>query len=400
MNISFGKEYERFRDEVREFLDENLTDELRDAQRFCPGIFLDYEHNIAWHKILYKKGWVAPNWPEEFGGTGWDLMQRYIWSIEKAQAGAPDTAPMSLGMCGPMLIGCGSKAQQEQYLPRILSGEDYWCQGYSEPGSGSDLASLKLKATSDGDHYRLNGSKIWTSHAHYANKMFLLVRTNDQGKPQEGITFLLMDMATPGIRVEPILFASGTHEVNQVFFDDVRVPKANVVGEENKGWQVAKYLLEFERGGSTGNAARKVGLARLRTLAGMIPQGESTLADDTDFIRKLDETAVQLEAIQFTEFRMMAALSKGQRPGPESSVLKALSAEMQQQLTELAVEAMGQYSAVHQPEARTVGSNVSTVGPEDGVVAFSRYFNLRASSIAGGSNEVQRNIMAKLVLGL
>ena len=358
MNISFGKEYERFRDEVREFLDENLTDELRDAQRFCPGIFLDYEHNIAWHKILYKKGWVAPNWPEEFGGTGWDLMQRYIWSIEKAQAGAPDTAPMSLGMCGPMLIGCGSKAQQEQYLPRILSGEDYWCQGYSEPGSGSDLASLKLKATSDGDHYRLNGSKIWTSHAHYANKMFLLVRTNDQGKPQEGITFLLLDMATPGIRVEPILFASGTHEVNQVFFDDVRVPKANVVGEENKGWQVAKYLLEFERGGSTGNAARKVGLARLRTLAGMIPQGESTLADDTDFIRKLDETAVQLEAIQFTEFRMMAALSKGQRPGPESSVLKALSAEMQQQLTELAVEAMGQYSAVHQPEARTVGSNV------------------------------------------
>ena len=400
MNISFGKEYERFRDEVSEFLDENLTDELRDAQRFCPGIFLDYEHNIAWHKILYKKGWVAPNWPEEFGGTGWDLMQRYIWSIEKAQAGAPDTAPMSLGMCGPMLIGCGSKAQQEQYLPRILSGEDYWCQGYSEPGSGSDLASLKLKATSDGDHYRLNGSKIWTSHAHYANKMFLLVRTNDQGKPQEGITFLLLDMATPGIRVEPILFASGTHEVNQVFFDDVLVPKANVVGEENKGWQVAKYLLEFERGGSTGNAARKVGLARLRTLAGMIPQGESTLADDTDFIRKLDETAVQLEAIQFTEFRMMAALSKGQRPGPESSVLKALSAEMQQQLTELAVEAMGQYSAVHQPEARTVGSNVSTVGPEDGVVAFSRYFNLRASSIAGGSNEVQRNIMAKLVLGL
>ncbi len=400
MNISFGKEYEAFRDEVREFLDENLTDELRDAQRFCPGIFLDYEHNIAWHKILFKKGWVAPNWPEEYGGTGWDLMQRYIWSIEKAQAGAPDTAPMSLGMCGPMLIGCGSKAQQEQYLPRILSGEDYWCQGYSEPGSGSDLASLKLKATSDGDHYRLNGSKIWTSHAHYANKMFLLVRTNDQGKPQEGITFLLLDMATPGIRVEPILFASGTHEVNQVFFDDVRVPKANVVGEENKGWQVAKYLLEFERGGSTGNAARKVALARLRNLAGMIPQGESTLADDTDFIRKLDETAVQLEAIQFTEFRMMAALSKGQRPGPESSVLKALSAEMQQQITELAVEAMGQYSAVHQPEARTVGSNVPTVGPEDGVVAFSRYFNLRASSIAGGSNEVQRNIMAKLVLGL
>lgn len=400
MNISFGGEYEDFRQQVRAFLDANLTDELRDAQRFCPGIFLDYEHNIAWHKILYKQGWVAPSWPKEFGGTGWDLMQRYIWSIEKAYAGAPDTAPMSLGMCGPMLIGCGSKAQQEEYLPKILSGEDYWCQGYSEPGSGSDLASLKLKAESDGDQYRLNGSKIWTSHAHYANKMFLLVRTNDQGKPQEGITFLLLDMATPGIRVEPILFASGTHEVNQVFFDDVLVPKANVVGEENKGWQVAKYLLEFERGGSTGNAARKVGLQRLRNLAKLIPQNGATLADDTDFMRKLDETSVQLEAIQFMEFRMMAALSKGQSPGPESSVLKALSAETQQKLTELAVEAMGQYNAVHQPEARTVGTNVAPVGPEDGVVAFSRYFNLRASSIAGGSNEVQRNIMAKLVLGL
>ena len=401
MNISFAAEYESFRDEVRRFLDTNLTDQLRDAQRFCPGIFLDYEHNIEWHKILHKQGWVAPSWPQEYGGTGWDLMRRYIWSIEKTEAGAPDTAPMGLAMCGPMLIGCGSAEQQQEYLPRILSGEDYWCQGYSEPGSGSDLASLKLKATSDGDYYRLNGSKIWTSHAHYANKMFTLVRTNDQGKPQEGITFLLLDMDTPGIRVEPILFASGTHEVNQVFFDDARVPKANLVGEEHKGWQVAKYLLEFERGGSTGgNAARKVSLQRLRKLAALIPQGVGYLADDPDFVRKLDETAVQLEAIQYTEFRMMAALSKGDSPGPESSVIKALSAEITQRITELTSEAMGQYAAVHQPGARTVGTNAPTIGPEEGVVAFPRYFNLRASSIAGGSNEVQRNIMAKLVLGL
>lgn len=401
VNISFGSEYETFRDEVKRFLDENLTDDLRDAQRFCPGIFLDYEHNIVWHRMLHKQGWVAPAWPKEHGGTGWDLMQRYIWSIEKSSAGAPDTAPMGLGMCGPMLIGCGSPEQQREYLPRILSGEDYWCQGYSEPGSGSDLASLKLKATSDGDHYRLNGSKIWTSHAHYANKMFILVRTDDSGKPQEGITFLLLDMNTPGIRVEPILFASGTHEVNQVFFDDARVPKANVVGQENKGWQVAKYLLEFERGGSTGgNAARKVSLQRLRNLTRLIPQADGALSDDADFMRKLDETEVQLEAIQYTEFRLMAALSKGDSPGPESSVIKALSAEITQRITELTVEAMGQYAAVHQPEARTVGSNVATVGPDEGVVAFSRYFNLRASSIAGGSNEVQRNIMAKLVLGL
>ena len=200
MNITVGNEYETFRDEVKRFLDDNLTDDLRDAQRFCPGIFLDYEHNIVWHRILHKQGWVAPAWPQEYGGTGWDLMQRYIWSIEKSQAGAPDTAPMGLGMCGPMLIGCGSEAQQREFLPRILSGEDYWCQGYSEPGSGSDLASLKLKATSDGDYYRLNGSKIWTSHAHYANKMFILVSTHDSGKPQEGITFMLLDMDTPGSR--------------------------------------------------------------------------------------------------------------------------------------------------------------------------------------------------------
>ena len=263
MDISFSEEHEAFRAEVRAFLEEALTDELKEAARFCPGIFLDYEHNMAWHKILYEKGWIAPSWPKEFGGTGWDLTQRYIWSTEATLAGAPSTAPMSLGMVGPMLIGCGTKEQQDYYLPRILSGEDYWCQGYSEPGSGSDLASLKLRAQRDGDEYVLNGSKIWTTHAHYANRMFCLVRTNDSGKPQEGITFLLFEMDTPGITVEPIVFASGTHEVNQVFFEDVRVPVANVVGQENQGWSVAKYLLEFERGGG-GSASYQTALTRVR----------------------------------------------------------------------------------------------------------------------------------------
>ena len=220
MNISFAAHYETFRDEVRRFLDENLTDELRDAQRLCREFF-DYEHNIVWHRILHKQGWIAPSWPQEHGGTGWDLIQRYIWSIEKPRP-MRQILPLWGWVCGPMLIGCGTQEQKDYYLPRILSGEDYWCQGYSEPGSGSDLASLKLRATSDGDDFILNGSKIWTSHAHYANKMFLLVRSDDSGKPQEGITFLLMDMDSPGVRVEPILFASGSHEVNQVFFDDVR----------------------------------------------------------------------------------------------------------------------------------------------------------------------------------
>ena len=334
MDISFSPEHEAFRDEVRRFLDEALTDDLREAQRFCPGIFLDYEHNIVWHRILHRKGWVAPAWPKEYGGTGWDLARRYIWATESTLAGAPSLAPMGLGMCGPMLIGHGTRAQKDHYLPRILSGEDYWCQGYSEPGSGSDLAALKLRADSDGDHYVLNGTKIWTTHAHYANRMFLLVRTRDTGKPQQGITFLLLDMDTPGITVEPIVFASGTHEVNQVFFDNVRVPKANRVGEEDQGWTVAKYLLEFERGGG-GTAAQKTALQRLRNLARQTPTSAGTLADDRDFKRKLDETEVRLEAIQYTEFRIMAALSKGQNPGPESSIMKNLGADVGQHITAL-----------------------------------------------------------------
>lgn len=399
MDISFSAEHERFRDEVRVFLDGALDDELREAQRFCPGIFLDYEHNIRWHRILHAKGWVAPAWPREYGGTGWDLTRRYIWSTETTLAGAPSLAPMGLGMCGPMLIGYGTEAQKAYYLPRILSGEDYWCQGYSEPGSGSDLASLKLRADGDGDHYVLNGTKIWTTHAHYANRMFCLVRTDDGGRPQQGITFLLLDMDTPGISVEPIVFASGTHEVNQVFFDDVRVPKANRVGEENDGWTVAKYLLEFERGGG-GSAAYRTALTRVRKLAGQVLADGASLAEDPDFKRALDETDVKLQAIQYTEFRIMAALSRGQNPGPESSIMKNLGADIGQRLTELTVEAMGQYIAPHQPEARQVGSNVPVVGPADGATAMPRYFNLRASSIAGGTNEVQKNIVAKLVLGL
>jgi acyl-CoA dehydrogenase len=397
MMIAFSKEHEAFRDEVRAFLDASLTDELRDAQRACPGIFLDYEDNIRWHRILYAKGWVAPAWPREYGGTGWDLIQRYIWTTETTLASAPSLAPMGLGMCGPMLIGHGSQAQKGHYLPRILSGEDYWCQGYSEPGSGSDLASLKLAARREGEEYVLNGTKIWTTHAHFANRMFCLVRTRSDGKPQHGITFLLLDMDTPGITVEPILFASGTHEVNQVFFDDVRVPAANRVGEEDQGWAVAKYLLEFERGGG-GTAAHRSALERIRRLAESIPTDNGTLLDDADFKGKLDETAVQLEANQFTEFRIMAALSRGQNPGPESSIMKNLGADIGQRITELAVEAVGWFGAI-QPGGQP-GENQPGPGPAGGGMAFSRYFNLRASSIAGGTNEVQKNIVAKLVLGL
>lgn len=399
MDISFSAEHETFRDEVRAFLDSALDDDLRDGARFCPGIFQDYDTNLRWHRILFEKGWIAPSWPKQYGGTGWGLLQRYIWSTETSLAGAPRVAPMGLAMCGPMLIGHGTDEQKAYYLPRILSGEDYWCQGYSEPGSGSDLASLKLRADSDGEDYLLNGTKIWTTHAHVANRMFCLVRTNFDGRPQQGITFLLLDMDSPGITVEPIIFASGEHDVNQVFFDDVRVPKANRVGEENQGWTVAKYLLEFERGGG-GSAGMQVGLKRLRQLAGVTPVNGESLDSQPAFRRKLAEAGVQIESIQYTEFRIMAALSQGGSPGPESSILKNLGSEMGQRLNELAVEALGYYADVHQPEARRVGSNVEPVGPKQGLVTFPGYFNMRASSIAGGSNEVQKNIVAKLVLGL
>jgi alkylation response protein AidB-like acyl-CoA dehydrogenase len=396
VNIRFSEEHEAFREEVRAFLAESLTADLKAAQQSCPGIFLDYEHNIRWHRILFARGWIAPAWPVEYGGTGWDLIQRYIWTTETTLAGAPSLAPMGLGMCGPMLIGFGTDEQKAQYLPRILSGEDYWCQGYSEPGSGSDLASLKLAAVRDGEDYVLNGTKIWTTHAHVANRMFCLVRTDGSGKPQQGITFLLLDMNTPGITVEPIVFASGTHEVNQVFFDDVRVPTRNRVGEEHQGWTVAKYLLEFERGGG-GTAAHRSALTRVRRLAAELKVNGQRLIDDADFRRKIDETAIRLEAIQYTEFRIMAALSKGQNPGPESSIMKNLGADIGQRITELAVEAVG-YTAAAAPQP--VGDNVGPLAPPGGEVAFTRYFNLRASSIAGGTNEVQKNIVAKLVLGL
>lgn len=399
MDIRLLPEHERFRDEVRTFLDGALDDDLRDGARFCPGVFQDYETNIRWHRILYKQGWIAPSWPKQYGGTGWDLMQRHIWTTEASLAGAPGVAPMGLGMCGPMLIGHGTPEQRAFYLPRILSGEDYWCQGYSEPGAGSDLASLKLRADIDGEHYVLNGTKIWTTHAHYANRMFCLVRTDFSGKPQQGITFLLLDMDIPGITVEPIVFVSGEHEVNQVFFDNVRVPRSNRVGAENDGWSVAKYLLEFERGGS-GAARMQASLTRLKKLAALIKTGEGSLADDPAFARKIAIAEIDLTAIQYTEFRILAALSRGGSPGPESSILKNLGSNMSMRISELAVEAIGYYGSPHQPEARTVGSNVAPVGPNEGIVALPNYLNYRAMSIAGGTNEVQKNIVAKLVLGL
>jgi len=394
MDLDLSPEDLAFQDEVRAFLDEHLTPDLREAGRRLTSVFCEPRYSLPWQRILHAKGWVAPTWPREYGGAGWSEIQRAIFAAECARAGAPGLAPMGLRMVGPCIIGYGTPEQKAHYLPRILSGEDYWCQGYSEPGAGSDLAALQLRAESDGDDYVLSGSKIWTTHAQFANRMFCLVRTRAEGKPQAGITFLLLDMHSPGITVKPIITLAGEHEVNQVFFDGVRVPKASRLGAENEGWTVAKYLLEFERGGGSAPGLQ-VSLERLRTMA-----AAEGMADDAHYRSRLAEAEIAVQAIDMTERRVLSALAAGQKPGPASSMLKTQGTEAMQRIDTLAIEAAGIYAAVNQPEARAPGSNVEPVGPAHSLTAMARYLNDRAASIYGGSNEIQRDIMARLVLGL
>ncbi|MFT4254648.1 MAG: acyl-CoA dehydrogenase family protein [Caulobacter sp.] len=390
MDLELSAEDLAFRDEVRAFIDAGLTPDLREAGRRMTSVFCDKAHSLAWQRILHARGWAAPTWPVEYGGPGWSEIQRHVFFAECARAGAPGLAPMGLRMVAPAIMRFGTPEQKARYLPRILSGEDYWCQGYSEPGAGSDLASLQMKARADGDDYALNGSKIWTTHAHWATHMFCLARTSTEGKPQAGITFLLVEMDRPGIRVDPIVTLAGEHEVNQVFFDDVRTPKADRLGEENQGWTVAKHLLEFERGGgyATGLDA---GLERLR---------DQIEPHDADHRRRLAEAQIAAMAVDVTERRVLSAIAGGANPGPASSILKAQGSEALQRQDELALDALGGYAAVHQPAARQAGSNEAFVGPENGLTTTARYLNNRAASIYGGSNEIQRDIIARLVLGL
>ena len=400
MNLDHSAEDLTFRDEVRSFLEQVLTPELRQAGRRSTSVFVDKTYNLPWQKILHAKGWAAPSWPTVYGGPGWNDMQRHIFAAECARAGAPSLAPMGLRMVGPVIMGYGSPEQKAFYLPRILSGEDYWCQGYSEPGAGSDLAALRLSAVRDGADYLLSGSKIWTTHAHFANRMFCLVRTRTEGKAQAGITFLLLDMNSPGITVAPIITLAGEHEVNQVFFDNVRVPASGRLGEENDGWTVAKYLLEFERGGGSAPGLR-VTLERLKSLASdECADNGARLIDDAAFRAKLAAASIALEAIDITERRVLAALASGNAPGPASSMLKTVGTEMMQRLDEIALDGVAFYAAVDQMAARAPGSHQDFIGPERALVTVARYLNNRAGSIYGGSNEVQRNIMARLVLGL
>lgn len=385
-----------FRDEVRAFLDANLTAELREAGRRTSGIFAEYAHGNAWHRILAKQGWSVPQWPVAFGGCDWTPMQHYLFAAELAAADAPPRAPMGPGMVAPVLIAFGTPEQQQRWLPAIREGSDYWCQGYSEPGSGSDLASLQCKAVRDGDHYVLNGTKIWTTHAQFANRMFCLVRTSSTGKPQTGISFICYDMDTPGITVRPIHSLSGDHELNQVFFDNVRVPASGLIGQENQGWTIAKYLLQHERGGAFSPALR----SRWRRLADALNaafSGHRAQAPEAQQLRlDLADLHCRLDALQALELRTLRAQAAGAERGISPSMGKLMGTELKQALTELHVRITG--TATLPRAALDEAGHGALALDEEGLFAMSSYLNDRAASIYAGTNEVQRNIIAAHLL--
>lgn len=399
MDLKLSQQDENFRQHVRNFLNEHLTDDIKVSRRDTHAIG-HIENIVPWHKKLYEKGWVAPGWPIEHGGTGWTDVQRFIYNNEAWEQGAPMLAPFGISMCGPVLIAFGTPEQQADFLPKILSIEDYWCQGYSEPGSGSDLASLKTRAEDKGDHYVVNGHKIWTTHAHNANRIFLLVRTDQNVKPQAGISFLLVDMDSPGINVKPIITLAGDHEVNEVFFDDVIVPKSRRVGAENEGWSIAKFLLSHERSGGNASMVKQV-VNDIKVVAAQAPQGNGeALLDDPDFQATLYQIEIDLMSADMTERRIMSEFSTGGTPGAKTSILKSSGTELLQRATHLNMAVLAYYANPDQLHARLPGSNQSVIGPQYGIAATAAYFNDRAASIYAGSNEVQRNIIAKMVLGL
>jgi alkylation response protein AidB-like acyl-CoA dehydrogenase len=402
VDLSLSPQDEAFRDEVRRFLDDNLSEDLREAGRKTAGVFAEFEAGQRWHKVLAKRGWSAPAWPKEYGGTGWNATQRYIYARESIAADAPRIFAMGLRMVGPVIMKFGTPEQKAKYLPKIVAGDIVFCQGYSEPGSGSDLASLKTRAVRDGDDYVIDGTKIWTTGAHVADHMFCLVRTSTEGKPQDGISFVLIDsMQTPGISVKPIVTLAGDHEVNQVFFDGVRTPVANRIGPENAGWTVAKYLLEFERGGDAYTPNLYARIEDVRRIAREeAADGSGRLIEERTFAERLAEAEIAVQALEMIELQVLSDLSKGKNPGTVSSQMKIRGSETLQALDHLGVEALAWYAAPFEPEARMLGHNEPTVTPDYGLTAAPLYLNNRAATIYAGSNEIQRNIIAKATLAL
>ena len=390
MDLTFSPDELAFRDEVRAFIAKHLPDDIRDRVRRGDEsrVADDLRH---WQRILHAHGWGAVMWPREFGGAGWDKTRQYLFEIECAAADAPIQLPFGVKMVAPVIMRYGTPAQQQRFLPRILDGSDWWCQGYSEPGSGSDLASLKTRAERDGDHYVVSGQKAWNTLGQHADWIFCLVRTNPDVKKQAGISMLLIDMNTPGVTRRPIKLIDGSHEVNEVFFEDVRVPAENLVGEENTGWTQAKFLLGNERTGIARVGATKVKLARAKSLAADIAVGDGTLLSDPIFASRLAELENELLALELTQLRVVAGSADG-KPNPASSLLKLRGSELQQAATELLVDVAG-------PDSLPSGAS-DIDSPEWAQLTTPAYLNTRKVTIYGGSSEVQRSIIASSILGL
>jgi alkylation response protein AidB-like acyl-CoA dehydrogenase len=398
MQLAFSADKTAFGKEVEGFVRDNLPADI--ARKVRDNLPVERDDHVRWQRVLNARGWAAPGWPKEHGGTGWSATQRYIFDEACGRLDAPQLLPFGLQMVGPVIYTFGSEAQKRRFLPAIHNSDELWCQGYSEPGAGSDLASLQTRAVRDGDHYVVNGTKTWTSLAHWADWMFCLVRTGAAGKPQEGISFLLIDMRTPGISVRPILTMDDGHHVNMTYLSDVRVPVENRIGEENRGWTYAKFLLGHERAGIAEVPQSKQRLRRLKAIAAAEAGGGRPLLEDPVFARKVAEAEVALSALEITNLRCLADEAAGRPIGPEASILKIRGTELRQQLTELAVEALGQYAAAYPADALRDRANVPPVGPEQGAASIADFLFSRAASIYGGSNEIQRNIIAKMVLGL
>ena len=396
MDLNYSAEDTAFRDTVRAFLDANLPPELQDKVR--RHLRLAKEDFVRWHKLVAAQGWAAPAWPVEYGGPGWNATQRHIWEEECARAGTPPILPFGVNMVAPVIMAFGNDAQKAHYLPRILNCDDWWCQGYSEPGAGSDLASLKTTAVREGDHYIVNGQKTWTTLGQYADMIFCLVRTDSTVRKQEGISFLLIDMKTPGIVVRPIIMLDEDHEVNEVFFDNVKVPALNLIGKENKGWTYAKYLLGHERTGiaAVGRSKRELGF--LKALARRQQKGGRPLLHDPLFAAKVANVEIELMALEVTVLRTIAQEHQG--PGPQASVLKVKGTEIQQMLTELMIEAAGPGALPFDPDYLEGETQHAAGGDDDAAPLAAYYFNYRKTSIYGGSNEIQKNIITQMILGL
>jgi hypothetical protein len=400
MNVTFSADELDFRSEVRNYFENEFPADILAKQR--QAIPLTREDMVRWHKHIYEKGWAAPNWPREYGGTGWSSVQKYLFADEQARASAPGFLSFGVSMVGPIIYTYGTEAQKQRFLPDILQFNTWWCQGYSESGAGSDLASLKMRAERAGDHYLLNGTKTWTTLGQYADWIFCLVRTNtDVSRRQEGISFVLVDMDQPGVTVKPIFLLDGEHEVNEIHFDNVEVPFENLVGEEGKGWTYGKVLLQHERTGIAGVANSKYKLSQLRALAERSHDGSVALSSDRNFMRKIAAAEIALKALEYTELRTLASVASGKAPGPESSILKIAGTELRQDIDSLYLEASGYYALPYVrdqyvadfPEDERIGRGAETN-------ASLAYFNDRKVTIFGGSNEIQKNIIAKHVLGL